>query len=115
MAFDPPPRLPLDMRVADDAIRGLAALLGTILLIVFWTAPLHALPGDLRSHAEGQVVMHWVRLLLLMWLLLRIDANCDLVIIGGYDTEENCRIERKWSLWGLRVFCASAKTRTMLQ
>jgi hypothetical protein len=50
-----------------------------------------------------------------MWLLLRIDANCDLVIIGGYDTEENCRIERKWSLWGLRVFCASAKTRTMLQ
>lgn len=54
-------------------------------------------------------------LLLLMWLLLRIDDNWDLVIIGGYDTEENCRIEQEQSLWGSRVFCASAKTRTMLQ
>jgi hypothetical protein len=59
--------------------------------------------------------MRWVRLLLLMWLLLRIDDNWDLVIIGGYDTEENCRIEQERSLWGPRVFCASAKTRTMLQ
>ena len=58
--------------------------------------------------------MRWVRLLLRMWALLRIDDNWDLVIIGGYDTEENCRIEQERSLWGPRVFCASAKTRTML-
>ena len=49
-----------------------------------------------------------------MWLLVRIDDNWDLVIIGGYDTEQKCRIEQERSLWGPRVFCAPAKTRTML-
>jgi hypothetical protein len=40
MAFDPPTRLRLDMRVADDAILVLAAGLGAMLLIVF-LGPLH--------------------------------------------------------------------------
>jgi hypothetical protein len=56
----------------------------------------------------------WLRLLVLMWLLVRIDDSWDLVIIGGYDTEQTCRLEQERSLWGPRVFCAPAKTRTML-
>jgi hypothetical protein len=51
---------------------------------------------------------------MLMWLLVRIDDGWDLVIIGGYDTEQRCRTEQEQSLWGTRVFCAPAKTRTML-
>jgi hypothetical protein len=58
--------------------------------------------------------MRWLRLLVLMWLLVRVDDNWDLVIIGGYDTEEKCRVEEERSLWGSRVFCAPAKTRTLL-
>jgi hypothetical protein len=50
----------------------------------------------------------------LMWLLVRIDDNWDLVIIGGYDTEQNCLVEQERSLWGPRVFCAPAKTRPLL-
>jgi hypothetical protein len=56
----------------------------------------------------------WLRLLVLMWLLVRIDDAWDLVIIGGYDTEQTCRLEQERSLWGPRVFCAPAKTRTLL-
>ena len=59
-------------------------------------------------------MVRWLRLLVLMWLLIRIDDNWDLVIIGGYDTEQKCSIEQERSLWGPRVFCAGAKTRTML-
>jgi hypothetical protein len=51
---------------------------------------------------------------MLMWLLVRIDDGWDLVIIGGYDTEQKCLVERTRSLWGPRVFCAPAKIRTML-
>jgi hypothetical protein len=58
--------------------------------------------------------MRWLRLLALMWLLVRIDDNWDLVIIGGYDTEQACRIEQERSLWGPRVLCAPAKTRGLL-
>jgi hypothetical protein len=50
----------------------------------------------------------------LMWLLVRIDDNWDLVIIGGYDTEQNCLVEQERSLWDPRVFCAPAKTRPLL-
>ena len=57
--------------------------------------------------------MHWLRLVVFMWLLVRIDDNWDLVIIGGYDTEQNCRIHQERSLWGPRAFCAPAKTRPM--
>jgi hypothetical protein len=56
--------------------------------------------------------MRWLRFVVLMWLLVRIDDNWDLVIIGGYDTEQNCRMEQERSLWGSRVFCAPAKVRT---
>lgn len=56
----------------------------------------------------------WLRLVALMWLLVRIDDNWDLVIIGGYDTEQNCLVEQERSLWGPRVFCAPAKTRPLL-
>jgi hypothetical protein len=59
-------------------------------------------------------VMRWLRLLVLMWLLISIDDNWELVIIGGYDTEQNCRLEEERSLWGSRVFCAPTKTRTTL-
>ena len=61
-----------------------------------------------------RTVVPWLRLLALMWLLVRIDDGWDLVIIGGYDTEQRCRLEQERSLWGPRVFCAPAKTRTML-
>jgi hypothetical protein len=60
-------------------------------------------------------VTRWLRFLVLMWLLVRIDDNWELVIIGGYDTEQNCRVELERSLWGSRVFCAPATTRTMLR
>jgi hypothetical protein len=56
----------------------------------------------------------WLRLLVFMWLLVRIDDSWDLVIIGGYDTEQTCRLEQGRSLWGPRVFCAPAKIRTLL-
>jgi hypothetical protein len=59
-------------------------------------------------------MVRWLRLLVLMWLLVRIDDSWDLVIIGGYDTEQTCRLEQERSLWGPRVFCAPAKTRTLL-
>ena len=58
--------------------------------------------------------MRWLGLLVLMWLLVRIDDGWDLVIIGGFDTEQKCRSEQQASLWGTRVFCAPAKTRSML-
>jgi hypothetical protein len=48
-----------------------------------------------------------------MWLLVRIDENWEPVIIGGYDTEQYCRIEAERSLWGSRVFCVPAKQRPM--
>ena len=57
--------------------------------------------------------MRWLRVLVLMWLLIRIDDNWDLVIIGGYDSEQTCRTEKERSLWGSRVFCVPAKTRTL--
>ena len=50
---------------------------------------------------------------MLMWLLVRIDDGWDLVIIGGYDTQQKCLVERDRSLWGTRVFCTPAKTRTI--
>jgi hypothetical protein len=54
-----------------------------------------------------------LRLLMLMWLLVRIDDDWGLTIIGGYDTEQRCRFEQARSLWGERVLCAPAKTRTI--
>lgn len=42
----------------------------------------------------------WLRPLVFMWLLLRIDDNWEPVIIGGYDTEQYCRNEAERSLWG---------------
>jgi hypothetical protein len=57
--------------------------------------------------------MHWLRLLALMWLLIRIDDNWDLVIIGGYDSEQTCRMEQERSLWGSRVLCVPARARAM--
>jgi hypothetical protein len=71
-------------------------------------------PEDVDHVLKGETVMRWLRLLVLMWLLVRVDDNWDLVIIGGYDTEEKCRVEEERSLWGSRVFCAPAKTRTLL-
>ena len=58
--------------------------------------------------------MRWLGFLVLMWLLVRIDDGWDLVIIGGYDTEQRCIVEQQLSLWGTRVFCAPAKTRSLL-
>ena len=58
--------------------------------------------------------MRWLRLMVLMWLLVRIDDAWDLTIIGGYDTEQRCRAEQERSLWGSRVFCAPAKIRTIV-
>ena len=58
--------------------------------------------------------MRWRRLLVLMWLLVRIDDDWDLTIIGGYDTEQRCRVAQEHSLWGSLVFCAPAKTRTIM-
>jgi len=63
---------------------------------------------------EGEALTRWLRLLVLMWLLVRIDDAWDLTIIGGYDTEERCRVEQERSLWGSRVFCAPAKIRTIV-
>jgi hypothetical protein len=60
-------------------------------------------------------VMRWLRLVVLMWLLVRVDDNWELVIIGGYDSEQTCRTEERRSLWGPRVFCARAKTGSMLE
>jgi hypothetical protein len=51
---------------------------------------------------------------MLMWLLVRIDDSWDLVIVGGYDTEQECRREEERSLWGPRVFCAPAKVQSIL-
>ena len=62
--------------------------------------------------------MRWPRLLVLMWLLVRIDSfdnNWDLVIIGGYDSEQACRIEQRRSLWGSRVLCVRATTPPLLE
>jgi hypothetical protein len=59
-------------------------------------------------------VTRWLRLLVLMWLLVRIDDSWDLVIVGGYDTEQECRVEEERSLWGSRVFCVPAKKQSIL-
>ena len=62
--------------------------------------------------------MRWPRLLVLMWLLVRIDLvgdSWDPVIIGGYESEQTCRIEQKRSPWGSRVLCVRATTPPLLE
>ena len=61
--------------------------------------------------------MGWLRLIVLMWFLVRIDTideNWDVVIIGGYDSEQTCRAEQARSLWGPRVLCTRATTPPLL-
>jgi hypothetical protein len=53
--------------------------------------------------------MGWLRVVVLMWLLIRIDDNWDLVIIDAHDTEDRCRAAQERSLWGPRVLCAPAR------
>jgi hypothetical protein len=55
--------------------------------------------------------MRWLRFLVWMWLLVRIDDAWDLVIIGGYDTQQACRTAQERSLWGSRVLCAPSRLR----
>jgi hypothetical protein len=55
-------------------------------------------------------MMRRLRLLELMWLLVRIDDYWDPVIIGGYDIEQKCRIEPERSLGPARVLRASQDT-----
>jgi hypothetical protein len=61
-----------------------------------------------------RTMIPWLRPMVFMWLLLRIDDNWEPVIIGGYDTEQYCRNEAERSAWGPRVFCVPAKQRTIL-
>ena len=75
------------------------------------------IPRRVRHYCRGRALRCWLRVLVLMWFLVRIDMlddSWDLVIIGGYDNEHTCRTEQARSVWGQRALCVRATTPSLL-